>query len=261
MRALASQRGFTLMEMLIAVAITAVIGLGVWQVLNGVITARDRVDELAGEFSALQRTMLLLERDISQMINRPARDVYGDSQPALTSRDESFSLLLTRQGWRNPLGERRSSLQRVGWRYDAEELTRIYWPVLDQGQEDNRRELRLLGGVKSFRLRFLDVNRQWHDNWPIQEALAGAVSDANPINAPAPLGIELTFELERFGTLARTFALTDYDPQKVRTNMSSGGAQNASESDADGSIGPDGSDGFGGSDEFDASAAATGSGQ
>ena len=218
MSSLTHQRGFTLMEVLIAVAITAVIGIGVWQVLNGVITARDRVDEVADGFSALQRTMLLLERDISQMINRPARDLYGDMQPALTSRDEAFSLLLTRQGWRNPLGERRSGLQRVGWNYDGEELLRIYWPALDQGQEDNRRELHLLGGLKSFKLRFLDVNRQWHDNWPVLETLPGA----SQLNEPAalPLGMELTLELERLGTLVRTFVLTDFDSQKAQTNLS-----------------------------------------
>jgi general secretion pathway protein J len=108
---MAGQRGFTLMEMLIAIAITAVIGLGVWQVLNGVITARDRVNEVAGEFAALQRTMLLFERDMNQIINRPARDFFGDVQPALTSLSEPFNLLFTRQGWRNPLGQRRSDLQ------------------------------------------------------------------------------------------------------------------------------------------------------
>ena len=51
--------GFTLMEVLIAVTITAVIGLGVWQVINGVVTARDRVNDVSGEFENLQKTMLL----------------------------------------------------------------------------------------------------------------------------------------------------------------------------------------------------------
>ncbi|HTN34004.1 MAG TPA: prepilin-type N-terminal cleavage/methylation domain-containing protein, partial [Marinobacter sp.] len=44
------QTGFTLMEVLIAVTITAVIGVGVWQVLSGVINSRDRVDDVADEF-------------------------------------------------------------------------------------------------------------------------------------------------------------------------------------------------------------------
>ena len=45
------QTGFTLLEVLIAVTITAVIGLGVWQVVNGVVNSRDRVNELAEHVS------------------------------------------------------------------------------------------------------------------------------------------------------------------------------------------------------------------
>ena len=77
------QIGFTLLEVLIAVTITAVIGLGVWQVINGVVNSRDRVNELAEQFDGLQRAMLLLERDVMQLVNRPARDIYGDFLPAL----------------------------------------------------------------------------------------------------------------------------------------------------------------------------------
>jgi general secretion pathway protein J len=211
---MAGQRGFTLMEMLIAIAITAMIGLGVWQVLNGVINARDRVNDVADEFAALQRTMLLFERDMNQVINRPARDIYGDVQPALTNRSKPFNLLFTRQGWRNPLGQRRSELQRVAWEYNGNALVRSYWPALDQGQEDNRRQAQVLDGLKTFKLRFLDSNRQWQDNWPVQEPSAGA-------KAPAlPAGLELTIEHDRFGTLERLFVLTDFDAGKAQASLS-----------------------------------------
>ena len=76
-----AQAGFTLMEVLIAVTITAVIGLGVWQVLGNVVSSRDRVNEVAEQFDNIQRTMLLLERDITQVVNRSARDIYGDFRP------------------------------------------------------------------------------------------------------------------------------------------------------------------------------------
>ena len=81
------QRGFTLLEVLIAVTITAVIGLGVWQVINGVVNSRDRVNELAEQFDGLQRSMLLLERDIMQVVNRPARDHTRAARPLLSHRD------------------------------------------------------------------------------------------------------------------------------------------------------------------------------
>ena len=146
------------MEVLIAVTITSVIGLGVWQVIGSVVNSRDRVNELAGQFENIQKVMLLLERDIVQIVNRPARDLYGDFQPALTSRDEGYALLLTRQGWRNPLGLRRSELQRVAWEYSGNELRRHYWSVVDQGQDDSSRSVLLLDNVLGFDIQFLDTS-------------------------------------------------------------------------------------------------------
>jgi len=206
-----SEAGFTLLEVLIAVTITAVIGIGVWQVINGVVNSRDRVNELAEQFDGLQRAMLLLERDILQIVNRPARDIYGDFKPALSSREDEFALLLTRQGWRNPLGIRRSGLQRVAWEYAGSELRRRYWPMVDQGQEDDSRDLVLLDGVSRLDVRFLDSNRNWQPQWPTDEMMAELAPGSRP-DTGLPLGIEVTLEHDRFGTLVRTFALPDFDP-------------------------------------------------
>lgn len=210
------QSGFTLLEVLVAITITAVIGIGVWQVLNGVILSRDRVDELAEEFDGLQRAMLLLERDITQVVNRPARDLYGDFKPAFTSREDEVTLMLTRQGWRNPLGIRRSSLQRVGWEYTGNELRRRYWPSVDQGQEDNSRDLLLLEGVTAFDLRFLNEQNSWQPQWPTDETMAGLNPGSRP-DITFPLAIEITLEHERFGEIVRTFVLPDFEPESAQS--------------------------------------------
>lgn len=213
---LAQTSGFTLLEVLIAVTITAVIGLGVWQVVSSVMNSRDRVDEVAREFDGLQKTMLLLERDITQVVNRPARDVYGDFSPALTSRNDAFDLMLTRQGWRNPLGLRRSELQRVGWEYTGTELHRRYWPVVDQGQEDESVDILLLDNVLDFDIRFLDEDGNWQEQWPDDDALAQMTPGTRP-DISLPRGIEITLEHERFGELTRTFCLPDFDSTQAQT--------------------------------------------
>lgn len=223
--------GFTLMEVLIAVTITAVIGLGVWQVITGVVTSRDRVNDVSGEFENLQKTMLFLERDLTQLINRPVRDLYGDFQPALTSREDAFVLALTRQGWRNPLGLRRSGLQRAAWEYTGTELRRRYWPTIDQGQEDNSRDLLMLEGVLSFDIRFLTSELTWQDEWPADQDLAGLSPGARP-ELPMPRGIEITLEHERFGELVRTFALADFDVAQAQAAVNQQ-LEAASESDTD----------------------------
>lgn len=214
--------GFTLMEVLIAVAITAIIGVGVWQVMSGMINARDRVDDLASEFDGLQKTMLLLERDITQIVNRPVRDIYGDYQFALSNRDPDFALLLTRQGWRNPLGIRRSELQRVAWEYTGDQLRRRYWVSVDQGQEEESLSSDLLGGVTDLRVRFMDKDRNWSDNWPKDDVLATLNPGARPELA-LPLGIEIQIDHERFGKLTRLFAMPRFDAEAAQNAVSQSG--------------------------------------
>ncbi|MFV8572556.1 type II secretion system minor pseudopilin GspJ [Marinobacter sp. SBS5] len=211
-----AQSGFTLMEMLIAVTITAVIGLGVWQVVSSVVNSRDRVNALAEQFDGLQKAMLLLERDITQVVNRSARDVYGDFKPSLTSRDDAFELLLTRQGWRNPLGLRRSGLQRAGWEYTGTELRRRYWPVVDQGQEEDGRDIVLLDNVNNFQIRFLDDEGKWHDTWPTDQAMATMTPGARPV-IELPIGLEITLEHERFGEIVRLFTLPDFSQEHAQS--------------------------------------------
>ncbi len=203
-RAGRGQTGFTLMEVLIAVAITAVIGLGVWQVISGVILSRDRVDEVAESFDQLQHTFLMIERDLNQVVNRPIRNVYGDTEPAFTTINDDFALLLTRQGWRNPLGARRSELQRVGYEFTGDELRRRYWLTLDQGQEDNSQDQRLLSNVEAFELRFLGADQKWVTQWPAEEAL-------NNSGTSMPAGVEITLTHERYGELVRIFTLPNFD--------------------------------------------------
>lgn len=211
-----AQSGFTLMEMLIAVTITAVIGLGVWQVVSSVVNSRDRVDALAEQFDGLQKAMLLLERDVTQVVNRSARDVYGDFKPALTAREDAFELLLTRQGWRNPLGLRRSGLQRAGWEYTGTELRRRYWPVVDQGQDEESRDILLLEDVNTFEIRFLDEDGKWHDTWPTDQTMSTTTPGQRPVT-PLPIGLEVTLEHERFGEIVRLFTLPDFSQDQAQS--------------------------------------------
>ena len=97
------------------------------------------------------------------------------------------------------------------WEYTGSELRRRYWPMVDQGQEDDSRDVLLLEGVKRLEVRFLDSNRSWQPQWPTDEVIAGLTPGSRP-DVPLPLGMEVTLEHERFGTLVRTFALPDFDP-------------------------------------------------
>ncbi|SFM25861.1 type II secretion system minor pseudopilin GspJ [Marinobacter zhejiangensis] len=213
-----SQGGFTLMEVLIAVTITAVIGLGIWQVVSGIIVARDRVDAVAEQFDQVQRAFLLMERDISQSVYRPVRNLYGDTEPALTSRSDQLSLTLTRQGWRNPIGLKRSTLQRVGYEFTGDELRRRYWPVVDQGQDDSSRDQFLISDVKTFDVEFLDREQRWVSDWPSQEAM-NATAESGIGSLPLPLAVRVRLEHDVFGLLERLYVLPPFDHSAVQRAM------------------------------------------
>lgn len=222
-RTVGGQRGFTLMEVLIAVSITAVIGLGVWQVLSGIVTARDRVDAVSEEFEGLQKAFLLLERDLRQVVNRPARNIYGDYEPALTSEGEAFALKVTRQGWRNPVGRHRSELQRSAWEFTGDELHRRYWRVLDQGQEDESRDQMVLADISEFEVRYMDEERNWQEDWPPTNQSTPEGPGAPVL--PLPRAVEVTLVHERFGEVSRLFLMPDFDVSAVQSAVNRGNQQ------------------------------------
>ena len=107
--------GFTLLEVLLAIGITAMIGLGSWQILNSAIRASESTQVRLAELNALQKTMLIISRDLRQVLPRSIRDGYGDYQPALTTKTEFYALEFSRTGWRNPMDDARSNIQRVAY--------------------------------------------------------------------------------------------------------------------------------------------------
>lgn len=230
------------MEVLVAVAMTAFIGLGVWQTISGVIRARDSVDRVADEFAAIDKAMAIIERDIVQVVNRPVRDIYGDSRMALTSREEGYELNLTHQGWRNPTGALRSELQRTAYEFTGDELHRRYWVMVDQAQDAGEgRDQLLLTGVTDFSVRFMNDQYSWVDDWPTADgAQESTGQQANVVQLPR--GVEVTVEVDHYGELKRVFVLPDFD-----TKAAQGFANNATGDTDDPSSDDDSSDaGLGG---------------
>ena len=80
-----------------------------------------------------------MQRDIEQVVPRTVRDEYGDAQSPLVGGED---LQLTRAGWRNPGGRQRSTLQRVGYALEEQQLVRYCWSVLDRAQDSEPLEQR-----------------------------------------------------------------------------------------------------------------------
>jgi len=201
------QKGFTLLEVLIAIGITALIGLGTWQLLGGTIRAQSITQNNSERFEQLQKMMLVLSRDIQQVSHRAIRDEYGDFQPAISNRNSLYLMELTRSGWRNPMGDPRSDLQRVSYELLDGELLRHYWTILDRPQDSESVIQTLLTDIDTVTLRFMNEENQWVESWPPEQTNS---DDSRIGNHLLPKAFEITLEHNYFGSLTRLYDLPQF---------------------------------------------------
>ena len=157
--------GFTLIEMLVALAVFAVIGLMSNQLLMQIIDMGELTEARSGRFVEAQRAIEIIRRDVQQLAHRGVRDELGDSQPGFEINE--FGLLqFTRRGWANPLGHSRSGLQRVAYASVEGALFRLYWPVLDRGPDSLPIRQLLLNDVTDLEVLAVDADGVEHRYWP-----------------------------------------------------------------------------------------------
>ncbi|MDX1335735.1 MAG: type II secretion system minor pseudopilin GspJ [Gammaproteobacteria bacterium] len=203
MKARNIMRGFTLLELLVAISIFGLLSVIAYSGLSSVLNTRQALDEHMERLAEIQRTNLFLTADLRQVVKRGIRDEYGDLQNPLISNELNSDITsrlieLTRSGHPNPLGVTRSNLQRVAYRLEENTLYRLSWTELDRDPESLPYEVELCTDVTDLSFRFLDDQQEWHEQWP---PLEGAATTA------LPRGVELILELEDWGEIRRLYTL------------------------------------------------------
>ncbi len=205
-----SQSGFTLLELLVALSIFAVMSVMIFGGLREVMNVKAVTDKHTSRLTELQLAFMHFSRDTRQLSNRTVRGEYGDSLNVLQSNDLGrYRIELTRGGYPNPAGLNRSSLQRIAYGVDDNKLYRYRWNVLDRAADSLPTRVLMLNDVTGFNLRFLGQddnastteNNTWVTAWPTQTD--GAATE------DFPKVIEVTFELEDWGRFTRLFVLPD----------------------------------------------------
>ncbi|MEW8189877.1 MAG: type II secretion system minor pseudopilin GspJ [Candidatus Thiodiazotropha endolucinida] len=193
--------GFTLLELLIAITIFAILATFVYSGLKVILDTEHQTSLYGQRIAKLQLGLNLMQRDIEQLVGRPVRDQYGDQQPALKSGGISGILLeLTRGGFSNPMQLSRSNLQRVGYVLEDNTLFRLTWPTLDRPRESEPHRQKLIEEISSLELVFYDKALQEKREWPPR-----AIGEADEDPSLLPVSIELKLELEDWGTIRRLF--------------------------------------------------------
>lgn len=194
------EKGFTLLEILIAMSIFAMIAVGATTILTRVTDSNELSDERFEQLQQLQRAMLIIERDFLQMVPRKAR-VNGEvSQLVLAGGEfelgsEDYAVSFVRQGWHNPqMRIKRSTQQGVAYRIMEGKLERLYGNYVDNALGTEPKTRVILDDVSSFKVEILRDVEGNQSKW------------SNNINSTElPKAIALIIESDVYGEIRREF--------------------------------------------------------
>lgn len=219
-RPVRTQGGFTLIEVVIALAITAVIMTFSYLSFSTASRSTEASAEVMARVNQLDRTWQVLEQDLRHLlapVNASAdpsvpgglrRPFRGSSLYEETGGDRLL-LQLTRDGWLNPMNRPRSDMQQIIYRVSDGILWRDYRPERNFVIEDwlfaeDLIQQQMLTGIFDIELRFLsqeraqqqgtsvlngdDYSRDWDQAWP--------ASNAAGIDTSLPIALLIRIELD-----------------------------------------------------------------
>ena len=191
--------GFTLIELMVAMAIFGILSALAYGVLNQTILNSEILSSRMERLEAIQKTVRTISDDFIQLAPRPVRQDIGEGFSASLTTDiqSVYAVELTRGGWSNLIVLPRGTLQRAAYRLEENELVRYHWNVLDRTLNNEPVAVVLLDGVESLVLRFLQSNGEWTELWP-------------PANTSGPTGfrrrpraVEMVLTLQGEGEITR----------------------------------------------------------
>ncbi len=207
-RGVARHGGFTLIEVLIAMAVTVLVLAGAFMTFSNLAGGLESLRAAGGRAREIERAWMLLSRDLRQFAHRPVRNELGDSEAALWGGElADDSLNLTRTGWHNSRQRPRGNLERVRYRLEDGVLYRESYAVLDRTNANEPRQVALLSGVERFHVHFLGASEtilpgaEWDvTNWPRNWGTDSYAAVAGP-----PLALAVVLEVDGFGEVMRLF--------------------------------------------------------
>lgn len=164
-------RGFTLIEMMLAIMVFGLLSMMSTQIFKSTVNNNEIVQRKVTDMTSIQRTLSILERDFGQILVRQGTDATRPNlndfswTPATSPSGEGFSIAFLRGNWLNP-EERlsRSSLERVRYRISAGSLVRQSVADSPLQQPDYVNSVTLLTGITTFRIRFWQ-GQEWGNSW------------------------------------------------------------------------------------------------
>ncbi len=199
-----AQKGFTLLELLIASIIFAIMAIMAYGGLSNVMDNSKSSERALKRLQQIQQSISVISRDFIQLVPRAIRDEYGNTQPALIAGTNIDNLIeFTRGGRVNPANLLRSTLLRVAYQFDDEKLVRLQWPHLDRAPGIKVKKTTLIDNLDEVSIRFPDQKGKWQEQWP---PLNSATASSGGISAKL-YAIEIILKLNDWGEIRRLYAM------------------------------------------------------
>jgi len=192
MRVQRLHKGFTLIELLVAMAIFSLMTVVAYAGISAVMLNDQSSFENETALKRLQRTFLFIEKDLRQLNLRPRNDGYSALQQALTADGGGGTLLeFTRAGNSNPTDASRSSLQRIRYIIEEEQLKRLSWNLVDHSDAEPL-TMTLMNKITEAKVSFFSTEGENLEAWT---------------KSDLPLGIEVILLTERWGKIRRVLPI------------------------------------------------------
>jgi general secretion pathway protein J len=198
-------RGFTLLELLVAITVLSVVSVIAWRGLDTLVSTRERLGPEVDETRAMLVAFGQMERDLAQVVN-PA--FLGLATPPLNVRPADGVMMIEVARVAAPVPDRPTEVQTVYYRVIDNTLVRQATPALPTFQSaatEQFENARLLGQIRSMDVRLWQPGVGWappgdHADGPAQPGTTGR-------NQPAP-GVEVILTRTDGRTFRRVFLVS-----------------------------------------------------
>ena len=194
--------GFTLLEIMVALAVFAILATITSSVMYHAFDSHARVTIQADRLTAIQLAVDRIKRDTEQMVERSVRGNEMHIFPPFIGQPNHLEF--TRGGLVNPNGiEQRSTLKRIAFLCQKNQLIRRSWDMLDTPDRKKYQDKLLLDNIDKCTFAYLAHNRQVLPAWQ-EYAL-----QQNQSKETLPTAIKFTLNLRDWGNMSLLFIVPE----------------------------------------------------
>ena len=194
--------GYTLLEILVALAVFAILSTLTASAMYQAFDTRTRVNAQANQLNALQLGLTLIARDTEQVVGQATSENATSS--TLPFVGQSNYLEFTRGGLVNPNGiEARSTLKRIAYTCVGHKLIRRSWERIDTPARNHYQDKTILEHLDECKFAYMTQNHRTQSEWQV------VADQQNEKVELLPIAIRFTLTPHGWGNMILLFTLPE----------------------------------------------------